>query len=123
MAWQEVQSLVNFWNPEENKVIEGIYRELRENIGINKSKLYLIETKEGIKKVWGSTVLDNQMSKVPFNSKIRIEYLGLGQAKGGRHAPKLFKVMIDPDYKEEPYEESDEENEENEEAEPNDFPY
>lgn len=61
----------------ENKEIEGVYTRKQENIGENESMLYTLKLDSGeLKAVWGSTVLDNQMSNVEFGQKIRITFLG-----------------------------------------------
>lgn len=75
--------------------IEGILVQVQKNIGPNDSKLYSIETSEDVKNVWGATILDSRMILVKVGSKIKITYKGLGEAKGGHNAPKIFKVEVD----------------------------
>lgn len=75
--------------------IEGILVQKHENVGVNKSMLYNLENSEGIKSVWGSAILDSRMSLVKIGDKVKITYKGLGEAKGGKNAPKIFKVEID----------------------------
>ena len=75
--------------------IEGILVKKEDEVGENKSWLYSIETPEGVKNVWGSAVLDNRMAFVKVGSKIKITFKGLGDAKAGRKAPKIFKVEVD----------------------------
>jgi len=77
--------------------IEGTLICIEEDVGINKAMLYSLETSEGVKKVWGSTILDNLMSLVKLNNKVRITYKGLGVKKGSNNAPKIFEVEIDKD--------------------------
>lgn len=94
MAYEEI-------NPEEWKFendgdfIEGIFVKSQEDVGVNKSMLYSIETPEGVKNVWGSAVLDTRMSLAKVGDKIKITFKGLGEAKGGHNAPKIFKVEVD----------------------------
>ena len=75
--------------------IEGILVQKQQDIGVNKSMLYSIDIGKGILSVWGSTILDSRMALVPIESKVKITYKGLGEAKGGHNAPKIFKVEVD----------------------------
>lgn len=64
----------NVWNRE--GTIEGVYKKKEEDVGPNKSRMYTFETKDGDLKVWGSTVLDGRMDKIPLGANVRIESLG-----------------------------------------------
>ena len=76
--------------------IEGIVVNKQEDIGVNKSKLYSIETSEkGVKNVWGATILDSRMNFVKVGDKVKITYKGLAEAQGGKNAAKIFKVEVD----------------------------
>ncbi len=75
--------------------IEGTLIQVQEEVGMNKSKLYSIETPKGVVSVWGSAVLDSRMVLVQIGSKIRITFKGRAEAKGGKNPAKLFKVEID----------------------------
>ena len=75
--------------------IEGVLVRMQENIGMNKSMLYSIETPKGVKSVWGSAILDSRMALVKIGSKIKITYKGLAEAKGGKNPAKIFKVEVD----------------------------
>jgi len=75
--------------------VEGVLLNKVDKVGKNESWLYSIETPEGVKSVWGSVVLDGKMALTKVGDKIKITYNGLGEAKSGRNAPKLFKVEID----------------------------
>ncbi len=84
------------WKPEkEDESIEGVLLLRKSNVGPNNAMLYLVETKDGIKNVWGSAILDSRMLLVKDECKIRITYKGLGEAKAGQNAPKIFKVETD----------------------------
>ncbi len=76
-------------------LIEGILVQSQKNIGINKSNLYSIETPEGVKNVWGASILDSRMNFVKIGSKVKITYKGLAEAKGGKNPAKIFKVEVD----------------------------
>jgi hypothetical protein len=78
------------------KVLEGCLVEKRDEVGPNKSKLFVIEKKGGSKVcVWGSTVL-NRLSSLSEGTVLRIEYLGTVKGKG----PKPYKnylIQVDED--------------------------
>ncbi len=75
--------------------IEGVLVNKQDKVGPNNSWIYTIETPEGVKSVWGATLLDSRMVGVKIGSKIKITYKGLGEAKGGHSAPKIYKVEVD----------------------------
>jgi len=94
MSYQEIDP--SFWKPEKDgDAIEGIFIGTEHDVGENKSELYTIESEGNPIKVWGSTVLDQKMIAIKPADKIKITYQGLGEAKAGRNAPKLFKVERD----------------------------
>ena len=94
MAYTEIDP--SFWKPEkEGDCIEGVYIGAEHAVGENKSELYTIESDGKPIKVWGSTVLDQKMVAVKPSDKIKITYLGKGEAKAGRNPPKLFKLERD----------------------------
>ena len=94
MAYKEIKP--EDWKPEkEDDFIEGILVNIQHDVGENESMLYNIETPEGVKNVWGSAILDSRMAFSKVGDQIRITYKGLGKAKPGRNAPKIFKVEVD----------------------------
>jgi len=94
MAYKEINPEI--WTYEnDGDVIEGVLVLKQEDIGDNKSMMFSIETLEGVKNVWGSAVLDSRMKLVSVGTKIKITYKGLGEAKKGKNAPKIFKVEAD----------------------------
>lgn len=94
MTYQEINP--TDWTYEsDGDFIEGVLLRKQENIGPNDSMLYSLETSEGVKSVWGATLLDGRMALVGIGQKIKITYKGLGEAKAGHNAPKIFKVEVD----------------------------
>jgi hypothetical protein len=94
MTYEEINPTI--WKHEkEGDFIEGFLVRIQENIGVNDSSLYSVDTSNGIKNVWGSAILDERMALVKVGEKIRITFKGLGQAKEGRNSPKIYKVEID----------------------------
>ncbi len=87
----------DMWEPEAiGESIQGIYIEKEENVGQYKSNLYYIKTEDGEKKIWGSTVLDDLMAKVPLGSEVLITYQGKQPSKTGRNPWKDYKVQYRP---------------------------
>lgn len=94
MAYEEITP--GEWKfSEEGDFIEGVLVQKQENIGVNDSMLYSVENADGIKNVWGSAILDSRMAFVKVGEKVKITFKGLGEAKGGHNAPKIFKVEVD----------------------------
>jgi len=94
MTYKEIDPSI--WSYEKDgDFVEGILLKKESEIGENKSWMYYIETSTGLKNVWGSTILDSRMAFVKVGSKLKITYNGLGEAKAGRNAPKIFKVEVD----------------------------
>jgi len=94
MAYQEVDP--STWKYEkEGDFIEGELVQVQENIGPNDSMLYSLKTPEGVTNVWGATILDQRMALVNLGDKIKVTYKGLGEAKPGKNAAKIFKVEVD----------------------------
>lgn len=89
---------------EENSVFPGmntegqpqlanvIYADMKENVGKNKSTLYIVQSINSGNKytVWGTQVLDDRMKKVPVGSEIRITLLRTVKGNG----PKPWKDFL-----------------------------
>lgn len=96
MAFEEIE--VSLWKPEnDGDSIEGVLIKVETNVGTNNSNLYTIEVDKKPISVWGSTLLDPKMAAAKIGDLLRIEYKGLGEAKTGHSAPKIFKLLIDFD--------------------------
>lgn len=88
--WEEVQAGV--WKPEkEGDSIEGVLINKKDEVGINNSKAYYIENKDGVHMVWGSTVLNERMQLVNVGELIKITYKGAQENKKGQPT-KIFRV-------------------------------
>ena len=88
--YEDVQS--DFWTPEnKDDSISGIYLSNQEKVGENESMVYNLETENGIKSIWGSTVLDTKMKLLKFGDDIKIIYLG--ETKGKSRTYKDFKIQ------------------------------
>lgn len=83
------------WKPEnEGDSIIGTLTAVKSDVGINKSKVYMIQEdgKDDPTSVWGSTVLDTKFQEIPVSSKVKIEYLGKVKSKAPQPY-KDFKVL------------------------------
>ena len=88
--WESVEP--ELWKPEEEgDQVEGVLLNKEEGVGVNESKLYQLETKDGIKNVWGSTVLDNRMKLVNVGDYIKIRFDGFVKNKKGQDT-KIFGI-------------------------------
>jgi len=71
------------------KQVEGEYIELRENVGPNESRIYVVRIAGQLYSVWGSLLLDEKFEKgdegrpVPLGSTIRLTCLGKKYGKTG----------------------------------------
>lgn len=99
MTYEEVNP--STWQYEnEGDFIEGHFMSVQEDVGPNKSKLYTIRKEDGsMVGVWGSTILDSRMAVLQHGDMVKITYKGLGEKKGGKNAPKIFKVEVDAEKK------------------------
>lgn len=95
MAYEEVNPSV--WKyTKDGDFIEGELLRVQEDVGPNESKLYSIDTPEGVKNVWGATVLDERMALVKVGDKVKITYKGVSEQKTkGKNPAKIFKVEVD----------------------------
>jgi len=99
MAWEEIQpkeqedSVV--WEPKEGDEIIGTLKDIRNNVGPNKSTLYTLLTDDGAIKVWGSAVLDSRLEGVELGTNIKILFKGVKKSEGSNRHYKDFGVYMD----------------------------
>lgn len=94
MTFQKVE--IGTWKPQqENDEIIGTLVKVEDEVGANKSMLYHLDSDGKPIAVWGSVVLDTKMTAVKVGQKIKIVFLGKGEAQKGQNPPKLFDVYID----------------------------
>ncbi len=87
VRWNEVAS-----NPKEAEktvyvglVVQGVYEERRDGVGQHQSTVYGIRTEQhGLLNVWGTTLLDDLMGKIPTGNEVRIERTGEATSKLGK---------------------------------------
>ncbi|MEK0326674.1 MAG: hypothetical protein QQN63_13330 [Nitrosopumilus sp.] len=73
------------WKPtQDGDTIEGTLVKSQSNVGPNNQWVYDIKVADGtVFSVWGKQVLDGQLSTVPVNSYIKIEFIGKKTSKKG----------------------------------------
>ncbi len=93
MTYKEVGvELPEIWTPDkEGDFIVGVYKQKKENIGKNKSDLYILDQGKELIAVWGSTVLNDRMNSANIGDKIRITFEGEDKEK----KYKKFKLEVD----------------------------
>lgn len=81
--------------PDDLTQIKGKLIETRRNVGANNATIYAIQTIEGFKEVWGSTVLDSKMRHAEEGSEIIIEFTGMkpSEKRKGKEY-KDFEVWV-----------------------------
>jgi len=89
------------WNPEKDPVVEGERGEVKEvtmDAGTKKERevrTFIVQDETlGAVTVWESGMLRDLFDQTEPGDKVRIEYLGLGTAKRGQNAPKLFSCGV-----------------------------
>ena len=76
--WKKVEvSQTPAWDPNQEKEVAGILKQVKTKVGPNESNLYVLkrEGKEDIA-VWGSTVIDSRMEDIELGSEVKIVFLG-----------------------------------------------
>ncbi len=90
---------------DENQSLTGVLIKVQHDVGPSDSMLYSLEVDGKPWNVWGSTILDQRMIGIKVGDLIRITFKGLGEAKPGKNAPKIFKVELDDGKSDEPEQE------------------
>ena len=91
--YEEVKEGDIFEFKEKGASLEGNFFRMESDIGKHKSKLYSVKTTEGkVLKFWGSTILDDRMSQIEFNTNIRVVFNGMVTPDSGNEY-KDFTVL------------------------------
>ena len=88
--WIEVVAGNVFVFQQEGDTIEGVLVKKREGKKYD-NMVYDIETKDGLKTIFGTAILDTRMENVAENTPVKIEYIGEIKTGTGRLA-KNFKI-------------------------------
>ena len=72
------------WNPSIDKEISGRLINIQEEGGKYKTKVYVVETEQGIVDIYGSSVLNAKLNSIcQIGNKIKIVFLGMKKNKDG----------------------------------------
>jgi len=89
------------WDVEKNPIVQGVRGEAHEVImdaGTKKERkvrtIILMDDELGPVTVWESGGLRDMFDQTEDGDTVRIEFLGLGEAKKGQNAPKLFSCAV-----------------------------
>ena len=89
------------WDPEKNPVLQGergAANEVTLDKGTKKERevrtMILQDETLGAVTVWESSMLKDFFDQTEEGQNVRIEYLGLGKAKKGQNAPKMFSCAV-----------------------------
>ncbi len=73
---------VGSWNVEKQKEITGKIIKIKEKAGKYRTKVYVLETKDEVVDVFGSTVLDEKIHSIcEIGNYVKIVFLGMKQGK------------------------------------------
>lgn len=102
---KEIGSQANAITFKPGEYIVGVLTEIRENVGPNHSKMYIIEDEADgqLKAVWGTTVLDARISSSWIGREIGITYKG--KATGDRGQYHDYGVFVVPNKVEQEHDE------------------
>jgi|TARA_Y100000296_G_C5176928_1_gene260641 hypothetical protein len=93
-TWQEVNPETSkTWDEKKDDTIQGVYTGKKENVGVNKSTIYILDVKGENIGVWGSTVLDGRFENIKEGTEVKIEYLGYKDAEKGGKSYKDYRVF------------------------------
>jgi len=92
------------WDFEKNPIVvgtRGAEHEVVMDKGTKKERtirnFILQEETLGAVTIWESSMLKQMFDETEEDQRIRIEFLGYGEAKKGQNAPKLFSCAVDTD--------------------------
>jgi len=108
MAWKELRDndrgrFLPTWDFDDNPIFEGIYIDLRHDVGSFRKKVYQFEDDNGERwEIWGSTVIENKMALAEKGQRIRFVYKGFKQGKNTRY--KDYSITVDQKEIDEEYE-------------------
>lgn len=98
-GWQPVGNTnTPTWKPEkENDSVQGLFVDVKDNVGPNGSKLYTLQKDDGsFVGVWGSAVIDDRMTSIPLGDQVKIVYLGTTKSKTPGRTVKQYDIFRKP---------------------------
>lgn len=98
--WKKAGEQVPVWDYEAegvNSEFLGIYKQMKDNVGPNNSKIYTFQKQDGtFAAVWGSTVVDGRMMEVPLGYVTKFIYLGKKMGEKGGREYHNFDIFYKP---------------------------
>jgi len=94
MAFEENNPGIHEFKEEDDE-LTGVLINIQKDVGPSKSMLYTLEVDSKPVSVWGCKILDQRMVGIKVGDLIKIVFKGLGEAQGGKNAPKIFQVLVD----------------------------
>lgn len=91
MEWKKVEDKI-FKFENEGDVIEGVLVGVEDNKTFS-GKVYKLKNNDEIRVVFGTTVLDSQMSSVSIGDEVKIVFTGTKPDPKGRNDIKLYDVF------------------------------
>jgi len=90
---KELKKVGGLWEAQQGADdISGELLEIQEDVGEYHSRVYVLETKDEIRTVYGSTVLDDKMRFAKVGDFVKIVFLGL--KKGEKKDYKNYDVYM-----------------------------
>ena len=87
----------DFDNWTDKTSIIGLYVGRKDDVGPNKSKMYIIETNDNQRvSIWGSTLLDDRFQEININEQVKIIYLGKAKSESSGRTYRNFEVYHRP---------------------------
>jgi len=99
MDWKKIEpqtSEATFWDFEKNPDLVGIFKNVKKEVGENKSNIYTVEVKGEDYKFWGTTVLDIRLENIEEGAEVWIKYLGREKSKKTGREYKNYEVYHRP---------------------------
>ena len=91
MVFEEVSFGAEMHEFKLNEPVEGELKEVKEDIGPNKSKVYTV----GEKTFWGTSALDALMQGVSVGKKVRLTLIATDHKFPSGRTGRNFKVEVD----------------------------
>lgn len=101
MPWKE--RAIAAWPPPDARSgdsVEGKILRTELNVNAKEGDLnpltdYILDSNGVETRVWGSKLLNLQLTKRDIGKSVKIVFDGFGKAQKGKNAPKQFKVSVD----------------------------
>ncbi len=91
MAFKEIKFGGEMYQFKLNETLEGTLKEVRTEVGPNKSNVYVVDEKT----FWGTNVLDVLLEKAPIGKKVQITLISENHKFPNGRSGKNFKVLVE----------------------------